>query len=112
MAHYLVSLYGSAAPQTASQGGDDLKAHEDYAKQIEQEGVLVYGAPVNDPTATVSLGPDNSQDTSSDPSSLLLGIYVVKAFSADEALAIAQRNPILNQGGYLEVRELADTGQD
>lgn len=110
MTQFLVSLYGPNKAGGPVDENSDYQAHADYAKQIDAEGVLAFGAEVADPLGAISLGKNSDPASSSDPKDVLVGVYVLKVEGGiEEALAIAQRNPILSQGGYLEVRELAES---
>ena len=107
MAQFLVSLYGASTPAGVVDDDSACQAHADYAQQIDAEGVLGFAGVVNNPGDAISLGKNDDAEVSADPQHLLVGIYVVQVDGGiEEALAIAQRNPILTQGGYLEVREL------
>ena len=106
MPKYLISMYGPTAPDPTRDEGKDVEAHNAYGQQITTEGILRFACAVVDPDATVTLGNTHDHAADAEPKSALVGVYVIEIDSMDEALAVAQRNPINEQGGYLEVREI------
>lgn len=108
MAKFLICLYGPTRPDPDRDSSNDLAEHQAYAEQIQQEDVLRSAFVVSDPTATVTLGNVHDDASAAEPRGALVGAYVIEIDDLDEALAVAQRNPITSQGGYLEVRQIED----
>ncbi len=106
MSQFLILLYGPTRPDPDRDSSNDLTEHEAYADQISREGVLRSAWVVQDPTGTVTLGTADDPASAAEPRSALVGAYVIEVDDLDEALAVAQRNPITGQGGFLEVRQV------
>jgi hypothetical protein len=106
MAEFAVFMYH---PDGA--GGDDpasLAEHDTYAREMTGSGEMVFGRALAGTTATVSLRRDGQTDGPYlEAAESVVGFYVVQADDLEAALAVVRRNPILSQGGGVEVRPVA-----
>lgn len=115
MARYTVLIY---APQDAhttdpEQLAGQVAEHDAYARELNEEGVMVFGSPLADHDATTSIRADGIVDGPFvEVNEMIVGFYVIEAPDLDAAIAIARRNPILHQGGGLEVRPMVDLGTE
>lgn len=90
----------SNEPNTAE--GD---AHGAYADELIQSGAMVAAFALRPATTATSLRSDGKIDGPFiDAADVLAGFYVIEAPDLDAAHEIARRNPILEQGGGVEVR--------
>ena len=84
-------------------------AHGAYADELIADGVMVAAfalkpagaaGPASDPRSDMTDGPF------AESKELIAGFYVIEAEDLDSAIAIARRNPINQQGGGVEVRQV------
>lgn len=69
---------------------------------------MIFGSPLADHDATTSLRADSVIDGPFvEVNEVVVGFYVIEVPDLDAALAVARRNPILHQGGGVEVRPMA-----
>lgn len=105
---YLISMFGPAQVDPDRDEAADLREHEAYANELRSEGSLDFVGVIADPSATITIGRSDDAARSADTSRNLVGLYMVKATDEPAARALAARNPLLCQGGYLEVRRLRE----
>ena len=109
MARYTVFLYFpddqrvTDPEQLAAQEAE----HDAHGKELVEEGVMIFGSPLADHDATTSIRADTIIDGPFvEVNEVIVGFYVIEAADLDAALAIAKRNPIIHQGGGVEVRPM------
>lgn len=109
MARYTVFLYFpddqrvTDPEQLAAQEAE----HDAHGKELAEEGVMIFGSPLADHDATTSIRADTIVDGPFvEVNEVIVGFYVIEAPDLDAALAIAKRNPIIHQGGGVEVRPM------
>lgn len=110
MAEYAVFLYAptDAASASSDESARELAEHDRYAEELNREGSMVFARALAGSEATTSLRAESITDGPFlDTKEVILGFYVVVAEDLDQAIAIAKRNPILHQGGGVEVRPMA-----
>jgi len=109
MAEFAVFMY---RPHDADAGEPAaLAEHDAYAREMTQAGQMTFGRPLASPTASVSLRPDSqTEGPYLETAESVVGFYVVQADDLEAALAIARRNPVLRQGGGVEVRPVGRSG--
>lgn len=106
MAEFAVFMYHPAG-EGAGEGTASLAEHDAYAQEMTEAGQMVFGRPLASPTATVSLRSDGQTDGPYlETAESVVGFYVVAAENLETALAIVRRNPVLHQGGGVEVRPI------
>jgi Uncharacterized protein conserved in bacteria len=110
MAEYAVFLYAPTdnVGATPEESARELAEHHRHAEELESTGTMVFARALAGTEASTSLRAESITDGPFlDTKEMSLGFYVISAENLDEALAIAKRNPILHQGGGLEVRPMA-----
>jgi hypothetical protein len=108
MAQYAILLYAPAQDLDAEPKPDELRAHERHAEEVIKAGAMVAAFALEPATNATSLRGDVVTDGPFiEAKEVVVGLYVVEAPHLDAALEIARRNPILQQGGGLEVRPVA-----
>lgn len=109
MARYLVFLYypTDAPPLDPETESAQMAAHNAHGKELIDEGVMVFGSPLADHDATTSIRADTIVDGPFvELNEVIIGFYVIDVPDLDAALAVARRNPIIAQGGGVEVRPM------
>jgi len=90
-----------------------LAEHDAHGRELVDEGVMVFGSPLEDEDATTSIRAEGLVDGPFiESKEVVVGYYVIDVADLDAAIAVARRNPILHQGGGVEVRPMpgGDTG--
>lgn len=109
MARYLVFLYYPSDrfetdPQVLEA---QMAEHDAHGRELTEEGVLVYGSPLEDHDASTSIRADSLVDGPFvEVNEVIVGFYVLEVPDLDAAIAVARRNPIVGQGGGVEVRPM------
>lgn len=109
MAEYAVFLYAPANDVEEESSPEGLKAHERYSEEMQHEDVMLAAFALTHPSIATSVRGDVMTDGPFlEAKEVVVGFYVIEADDLDEALKIAKRNPILQQGGGIEVRPVQD----
>jgi len=105
MAEYAIFLYGHVGTGDEQSDPAEREEHNQEADALEQEGKTIAAFALESFRTATSLRSSGITDGPFlETKEVILGLYVVEADDLDAALAIAKRNPILRQGGGLEVR--------
>lgn len=108
MAQYAILLYAPVQDLHTEPDPDELELHVKHAEDVSREGAMVAAFALEPATSATSLRGDVVTDGPFiEAKEVVVGLYVVEAPHLDAALDIARRNPILQQGGGLEVRPVA-----
>ena len=104
MSHYVVLLY--APSETAGESSAEGRAaHSDHFDFLVKSGALRASIALEDPAIATSVRPDLITDGPFiEAKEVILGLCLLEAPDLDAALALAQLNPIIQQGGGVEVR--------
>ena len=105
MPQYAVFLY--ATDDDAEPPPGALEEHRRHATELRDSGVMLAAfalEPASTATSIRALGVTDGPFIES--KEVVLGFYVLEATDLDAALAIAGRNPIVRQGGGVEVRPI------
>jgi hypothetical protein len=105
MAQYAILIY-TPNPADDSLSTEERAAHDRYADELTESGVMVAGFALH-PAATTatSIRSDSvAEGPFIDAEHVVAGFYVIEAPDPDAALEVARRNPITQQGGGVEVR--------
>lgn len=101
MAKYAVLLYAAAYGASATAG--DRAAHDRHAEELTGTGMMLSGLELGD-TARSIRADVVTDGPFVEAKEMLAGLYVIEAPDLDAAVEIARRNPIMRQGGGVEVR--------
>ncbi len=108
MAQYAIFLYAPRDEVADEPAPEAMHAHDRYADELNSSGVMVAAYRLQHfSTATSIRGDELTDGPFLEAKEVVLGFYVIEAPDLDAALRIARRNPILAQGGGLEVRPVA-----
>jgi hypothetical protein len=105
MPQYAIFLYGPTDNDREESDSDGLEPHNRYSEELQSEGVMSLAFRLASYETATSLRAAGMTDGPFiEAKEVILGFYVVDAEDLDGALDIARRNPILRQGGGVEVR--------
>lgn len=110
MARYTVFLYQPADQRETDPDllSAQMAEHDAHGQELLEEGVMIFGSPLADHDATTSLRAGSVVDGPFvEVNEVVVGFYVIEVPDLDAARVVARRNPILHQGGGVEVRPMA-----
>lgn len=108
MAEYAVFLYAPTEDVDEAVLAEQLEAHDRHAEELQASGVMVAAFALEDTSMSTSVRKDVITDGPFlETKEVIAGFYVIDADDLDGALRIAARNPIVHQGGGVEVRPVA-----
>jgi hypothetical protein len=104
MAEYAFLLY--APLHDVDEGSSDARAeHDQHSEDLQHNGVMIAAFALEHPSTATSLRGDVMTDGPFlEAKEVILGFGIIEAADLDAALEIARTNPILHQGGGIEVR--------
>jgi hypothetical protein len=110
MALYAMFLYQNADSSHADEH-DDKAAHDRYAESLAASGALQYAGVLGDAETTTSIRAGGLVDGPFlEAKEMVVGFAVIEASDLDAALAIGRANPIVGQGGGVEIRPIVQGG--
>jgi hypothetical protein len=106
MAQYAVLIYaqraGADRPPTPP---EELAEHDRHAEELERSGAMLAAVALKPSAMATSIRGDAITDGPFiEAKEVVAGFYILEAPDLDAALEIARRNPVLHQGGGVEVR--------
>lgn len=105
MTQYAIFLYAPNVDIDEEPAPGELEKHDRYADELISEGTMISAFRLQPITTATSIRPDALTDGPFlEAKEVIVGFYVIEAPDLDAALKTAKRNPILMQGGGLEVR--------
>lgn len=106
MAQYAVLIFAPAPADGDSLTPQQRSAHERHAAELAELGGTMRAAFELQPStmATALRGDLVTDGPFLDAKEVIAGFYVIEAADLDAALEVARRNPVLQQGGGVEVR--------
>jgi hypothetical protein len=109
MTQYAITLFAPYDPDDLEPPApEDFAAHDRHSEDLQRAGVMVAAFALESPaTATVLRGLTLSDGPFLESKEVVLGFCIIEAPDLDAALDIARGNPILQQGGGVEVRPVA-----
>ncbi len=94
-------------PDAQERQSEGMREHDRHSQDLQDEGVMIAAFGLESYEAATSIRAEGITDGPFiESKEVVLGVCVVEAPDLDAALAIAQRNPILHQGGGIEVRPI------
>jgi len=105
MPQYAVFLYAPIDDDTEPEPGG-REEHARHADELRESGKMLACFALEPYTTSTSIrsGGIITDGPFIESKEVVLGFYVIEAHDLDGALAIAGRNPIIRQGGGVEVR--------
>ena len=111
MAQYAVLIYASDSSHAPDATPDDLSECDDHAAELTASGSMVaaYALTPRD-MATSVRGHTITDGPFVDSKEIVAGFYILEAPDLDAALAIARTNPVVHDGGGVEIRPVHSGG--
>ena len=116
MPQYAILLYApiddeaestTVDPDAQERQSEGMREHDRHSQDLQDEGVMIAAFGLESYEAATSIRAEGITDGPFiESKEVVLGVCVVEAPDLDAALAIARRNPILHQGGGIEVRPI------
>ncbi|MFF5289884.1 YciI family protein [Paractinoplanes globisporus] len=111
MAQYAVLIYAGDSAHAPDASAEELETHTDHADDLAERGSMVAAYALTPRDMATSVRGDTITDGPFlDSKEVVAGFYVIEAPDLDAALAIARTNPVVHQGGGVEVRPVHSGG--
>ncbi|SDU51488.1 YciI family protein [Jiangella alkaliphila] len=105
MSHYAILIYAPGEPADAA--ADERGVHDRHADELAGAGSMVAAYALQPGAQARSVRAGGVTDGPFlETKEVVAGIYVVAAPDLETAVAIAGQNPVVRQGGGVEVREI------
>jgi hypothetical protein len=105
MAEYAITLYADKDDINPDLESPGRQEHHEYSELLQAEGHMIAAFALESYDVATSIRADGITDGPFiESKEVVLGFYVIEAENLDAALAEAKRNPIVHQGGGVEVR--------
>jgi len=105
MAQYAVLIYASDSAHAPDATPEDLETCDDHSDDLADSGVMIAAYALTPRDMATSVRDDIITDGPFvDSKEVVAGFYVIEAPDLDAALAIARTNPVVRDGGGVEVR--------
>ena len=111
MAQYAVLIYANDSAHALDATPDDIAECDEHADELVAEDAMVmaYALTPRD-LATSIRGNGVTDGPFIDAKEIVAGFYIIEAPDLDSALAIAGTNPVIHEGGGVEVRPVHSGG--
>lgn len=105
MAQYAVLIYADDSAHALDATPEDTESCDRHSDELVEDGsmVMAYALTPRDMATSVS-GDAITDGPFIDSKEVVAGFYVIEAPDLDAALAIARLNPVVREGGGVEVR--------
>jgi hypothetical protein len=105
MAQYAVLIYAPDSAHAPEATPDDLEACDQHSDELADSGVMLAAYALTPRDMATSIREDMITDGPFiDSKEVVAGFYVIEAPDLDAALSIARGNPVVRDGGGVEVR--------
>jgi hypothetical protein len=112
MAQYAILIYAHDSAHAPDATADDLETCDRHSDELTESGSMIMAYALTPRDMATSIRADAITDGPFlDSKEVVAGFYVIEAPDLDAALAIAGRNPIVREGGGVEVRPVHSGGQ-
>jgi hypothetical protein len=102
---YAIFLYANKDDITKDVNGSEREEYDRYSEEMQEAGSMIAAFALESYDTATSIRSEGITDGPFiEAKEVVLGFYVIEAPDLDAALAEAQRNPIIKQGGGVEVR--------
>jgi len=107
MAQYAVLIYAHDSAHAPDATPEDLESCDEHSDELTDKGVMVAAYALTPRDMATSIRGDIITDGPFvDSKEVVAGFYVLEAADLDEALAIARLNPVVAEGGGVEIRPI------
>ncbi|HXW44967.1 MAG TPA: YciI family protein [Streptosporangiaceae bacterium] len=108
MAQYAVLIYAHDSAHAPDAAPADTATCDQHSDELADSGAMVVAYALTPRDMATSIRDDTITDGPFvDSKEVVAGFYVLEAPDLDAALAIARRNPVVRDGGGVEVRPVA-----
>ena len=105
MTEYAIFLYAPIDGLKVPPESSAREEHNQHADELQSEGNMLAAFALESYDTATSIRADSITDGPFlETKEVVLGFYVIEAPDLDAALAVARTNPIIRQGGGVEVR--------
>ena len=105
MAQYAVLIYADDSAHAPDAAPEDIESCDQHSDELQQDGSMVAAYALTPREMATSISGDTITDGPFvDSKEVVAGFYVIEAPDLDAALAIARLNPVVREGGGVEVR--------
>ena len=105
MAQYAILIYTHDSAHAPDAAPDDLEACDRHSDEMAASGAMILAYALTPRDMATSVRADAITDGPFlDSKEVVAGFYVIEAPDLDAALAIARTNPVVRDGGGVEVR--------
>ena len=105
MAQYAVLIYAHDSAHAPEASPEDLETGDRHSDELVEIGAMVAAYALTPRDMATSVREDMITDGPFiDSKEVVAGFYVIEAPDLDAALAIARTNPVVREGGGVEVR--------
>jgi hypothetical protein len=105
MAQYAVLIYAHDSAHAPDATPQDTESCDRHSDELAQDGSMVMAYALTPRDMATSIRDDTITDGPFlDAKEVVAGFYVIEALDLDAALAIARLNPVVRDGGGVEVR--------
>jgi hypothetical protein len=107
MAQYAVLIYAGDSAHAPEATPADLETSDQHSDELAGSGVMLAAYALTPRDMATSIREDMITDGPFiDSKEVVAGFYVIEAPDLDAALSIARANPVVRDGGGVEVRPL------
>ena len=108
MAQYAVLIYARDSAHAPEATPEDIESCDRHSDDLTASGAMVAAYALTPRDMATSVREDTITDGPFiDSKEVVAGFYVIEAPDLDAALAIARTNPVVREGGGVEVRPVA-----
>ncbi len=110
MAQYAVLIYAHDSAHAPDATPQDTESSDRHSDELAESGAMVLAYALTPRDMATSIRGDTVTDGPFvDAKEVVAGFYVIEAPDLDAALAIARLNPVVREGGGVEVRPVASS---
>jgi hypothetical protein len=110
MAQYAVLIYAHDSAHATEATQEDLETCDRHSDELAERGAMVAAYALTPRDMATSIREDMITDGPFiDSKEVVAGFYVIEAPDLDAALAVARTNPVVREGGGVEVRPVHST---
>jgi hypothetical protein len=111
VAQYAILIYASDSAHAPEATAADTESCDEHADELTaaESMVMAYALTPRDMATSLRAG-STTDGPFLDSQEIVAGFYVIEAPDRDAALAIARTNPVLREGGGVEVRPVHSGG--
>lgn len=111
MPQYAVLIYNHDSAHAPNSTPEDRASCDEHAEELSSADAMLIAYALTPRAMATSLRAGSTQSEPFVPDGpIVAGFYVIEAADLDTALAIARTNPVLSEGGGVEVRPVHSGG--